>query len=184
MTEKNPWQILASKKIYENPWVRIDEHDVVQPKGGKGIYSVVHFQNLAIAVLPLDENYNTWIVGQWRFPVDEFSWEIPEGGGDPNVDPIESARRELQEEAGIIAGEFIKIQEVHLSNSATDELGIIYIARNLSFTTSSPEETEELQLKKIPFEKLYQMVMDGKIKDGLTIMAVMKTKLLMQQGKL
>ena len=184
MSDKNPWKINGSKKIYENPWIRVDEHDVIQPKGAKGIYSVVHFQNLAIAILPLDENHNTWIVGQWRFPVNEYSWEIIEGGGDINTDPIESAKRELQEEAGIIAEEFIKIQEVHLSNSGTDEMGIIYVARNISFTNSSPEETEELQVQKIPFTQLFELVMRGEIKDGLTIMAVLKTKLLMDEGKI
>ena len=181
---KNPWTILSEKKIYNNPWIELTEFDVLNPQGGKGIYSVVHFHNLAIGILPLDEENNTWLVGQYRFPLKHYSWEIPEGGGKKNIPPIESAKRELLEETGIEAQEWIPIIETHLSNSAMDEFGIIYIAKGLSFQKSSPEETEELQVKKIAFEEVYKMVLNGEINDSLSMLAVMKTKLLMIEGKL
>ncbi|GDX52715.1 DNA mismatch repair protein MutT [Bacteroidota bacterium] len=182
--EKNPWTIIDEKKIYNNPWIELTEFDVLNPSGGKGIYSVVHFHNYAIGILPLDENNNTWLVGQYRFPLKQYSWEIPEGGGTKELPPLESAKRELLEETGIEATEWIPIIETHLSNSAMDEFGIIYIAKGLSFTNSSPEETEELQVKKLPFDEVYNMVMNGEITDGLTMLAVMKTKLLMLEGKI
>ncbi len=182
--EKNPWTILAEKKVYNNPWIELTEYDVLNPSGGKGIYSVVHFHNYAIGILPLDEENNTWLVGQYRFPLNQYSWEIPEGGGNKNLSPLESAKRELLEETGIEAKEWIPLIETHLSNSATDEFAIIYIARNLSFQNSNPEETEELRVKKLPFDEVYKMVMKGEITDGITMLAVMKVKLLILEGKI
>ncbi len=179
---RGPWKINSTKEHYDNPWINVVEHQVTNPAGNPGIYSVVHFKNLAICVLPLDDNYNTWIVGQHRFPVDEYSWEIPEGGGALNVDPLESAKRELLEECGIEATQWTKIAECNLSNSATDERAIIYVAKGLSFQKSNPEETEILAVKKIPFSELYNMVMNGEVMDAPTIIAVLKAKLLMESG--
>ena len=181
---KNPWTVLEKKLVYESPWISVSHHDVLNPAGNLGTYSVVHFKNLAIGVLPLDENFNTWIVGQYRYPHEEFTWEIPEGGGKINVDPVESAKRELEEECGIIAKKFTFIQQMQLSNSATDEVAYIYLAQDLHFTKSAPDENEELYVKKIPFEDLYQLVLNGKVTDSLTVVAVLKTKLMMLEGKL
>ena len=182
--EKNPWKILNEKIIYNNPWIELTESDVLNPSGGEGIYSVVHFHNYAIGILPLDEENNTWLVGQYRFPLNQYSWEIPEGGGNKNLPPLESAKKELLEETGIEAREWIKIIETHLSNSATDEFGIIYIAMGLTFQNSSPEETEELQVKKIPFNDVYKMVVNGEITDALTMLAILKTKIMMTEGEI
>lgn len=177
--ENNPWKLIASKTAYENNWIEVQHQDVITPAGNPGIYGVIHFKNLAIGIIPLDENNNTWIVGQYRYPHKKYTWEIPEGGGKIGVDPIDSAKRELQEECGIIAQHWEKILEMDLSNSATDEKAILYVARNLEFTQSEPEETEDLQVKKIPFETLFQMVMNGEISDAMTIAAVLKLKLLL-----
>ena len=177
-TETNPWTILNSKLVYENKWLRLDEHKVIDPNGNDGIYSVVHFQNLAIGILPLDEEYNTWIVGQYRFPLKEYSWEIPEGGGDMKMNPLESAKRELLEETGIKAKDWMLIQQMNTSNSATDEIALIYIARKLTFHNPEPEETEALQVMKISFDELYYKAMKGEIKDGITLVAIFKTKML------
>jgi len=184
MSSKNPWKINSTKHVYDNPWVHVVEHQVTNPAGNPGIYSVVQFKNLAICILPLDEQNNTWVVGQFRLPVNEYSWEIPEGGGPHDEDPLDSAKRELLEECGIEARQWQKISEAHLSNSGTDERAIIYIARELSFHHSSPEETEVLQVEKIPFEELFQKVMRNEVMDAPTIIAVLKTKLLMQSGML
>ena len=182
--EKNPWTILAEKKIYSNTWIELTEADVLNPSGGKGIYSVVHFHNYAIGILALDEDNNTYLVGQYRFPLNQYSWEIPEGGGDKKLTPLESARRELLEECGIVAREWTQLMETHLSNSATDEHGILFLARGLSFTTSSPDETEKLQVRKLPFAEVYNMVCNGSITDALTQLAVMKVKLMIDEGKI
>lgn len=181
---ENPWKIRSTKEHYDNPWVNVVEHQVTNPAGNPGIYSVVHFKNLAICILPLDEAYNTWIVGQYRFPVEQYSWEIPEGGGPLGTDPLESAKRELLEECGIAAQHWQEIATCHLSNSGTDERAIIYVAKGLSFHSSSPEETEILNVKKIPFEELFQMVMDNRVMDAPTITAVLKAKHLMLAGSI
>lgn len=180
---QNPWKITKSEEIYDTPWIKLVRHEVIHPSGNPGVYSVTHFKNLAIGVLPLDEDNNTWLVGQYRFPLNKYSWEIPEGGGALDVHPVESAKRELKEETGISAKEFIEIQRMHLSNSATDELAILYVAKGLSFGEAQPEESEELNCVKIPFEDVCQKVLTGEITDSLTVVAVLKTKLMMLEGK-
>lgn len=184
MSEHNPWKVLESKEVYENNWIQLTEHQVLNPAGGKGIYGEVHFKNIAIGILPLDEELNTWLVGQYRFPTKSYSWEIVEGGGPLNEDPLKSAKRELAEETGLSATKFTEIQRMYLSNSVSDELAIIYIAQGLTLGESSPEETEELIVKKLPFEQAYQMVMTGEITDSISVAAMLKTKILIQEGKI
>ncbi|MCC6837288.1 MAG: NUDIX hydrolase [Bacteroidia bacterium] len=180
----NPWTTLKSEKIYDSPWIGLTKHDILNPNGNPGTYSVVHFKNLAIGILPLDEDMNTWIVGQYRYPIDQYSWEIPEGGGKRDVPPLDSAKRELLEETGITANKWTKIQEMYLSNSASDEFCILYVAQDLSFGEAQPEDDEQLELRKIHFNELYRMVCDGEITDSLTVSIVLKAKLMMLEGKL
>lgn len=176
--DNNPWKTLSSNPIYENPWISLTEHQVINPGGGKGIYGEVHFKNLAIGIIPIDDHNNTWLVGQYRYPLKKYSWEIPEGGCPEGTDPLESAKRELLEETGIIANSWVEIQRIHLSNSVSDELGIIYLAKELSFGESSPEESEELSVKKLPFGDAFQMVMNGEITDSLSVAAILKLKII------
>jgi len=184
MEETNPWTVVESRNIYQNSWIGLTEHQVINPTGGKGIYGEVHFKNYAIGILPLDEEMNTWLIGQYRFPIKAYSWEIPEGGGLPDVPKLESAQRELLEETGIAATEWTELLTMHLSNSVSDELATIYIARNLTMGAAAPEETEELVLRKLPFEQAYQMAMNGEITDSMSVAALLKTKLLLLEGKL
>lgn len=184
MNAENPWKTLASKKIYDNNWISLTEHQVLNPNGGEGIYGEVHFKNLAIGILPLDEDYYTWIVGQYRFPLKAYSWEIIEGGGPLHLDPIESAQRELVEESGIIAQKFTEIQRMHLSNSVSDELAIIYVAQELQLGKSSPEETEDLVIRKLHFNEVYAMVMNGTITDSISVAAILKVKILIDERKI
>src|ERR1700749_713022 len=115
--EHNPWQITGEKDVYDNPWINLTEYQVLNPSGKPGIYGKGHFKNIAIGILPLDDELNTYLVGQFRFAPDEYSWEMPEGGGPLGIDPLASAKRELLEETGLVAGEWIEIQRMHLSNS-------------------------------------------------------------------
>jgi ADP-ribose pyrophosphatase len=184
MDQNNPWITLNSRKVYENNWIGLTEHQVINPSGGKGIYGEVHFKNLAIGILPLDKDLNTWLVGQYRFPLGAYSWEIPEGGGPLDIDPLDSAKRELLEETGIVANNWQEIQRMHLSNSVSNELAIIYIARDLTMGEAEPEETEQLTIKKLPFEQVFNMVMAGEITDSMSVAAILKTNILLQQGKL
>jgi ADP-ribose pyrophosphatase len=175
--DTNPWQTLSSEKIYDNPWISLSEHQVINPGGGNGIYGEVHFKNLAIGIIVLDNDNNTWLVGQYRFPLKEYSWEIPEGGGPINTDPLISAKRELLEETGIEAKSWTEIQRIHLSNSVSDELGILFLAQGLSYGESKPEESEQLIIRKLPFLKAYEMVINGEITDSLSVVAILKLKI-------
>lgn len=179
----NPWQILDQKEIYDNAWIQLTEYDVINPSGGKGIYGKVHFKNTAIGIVPLDDDMNTYLVGQYRFTINEYSWEIPEGGA-LNEEPLAAAQRELLEETGLKASKWKKIAEMFLSNSVTDELCFIFIATGLSQHTSMPEETEKLIIKKLPFEEAYNMIMRGEIKDALSITAILQTKLLLIENRI
>lgn len=175
--EKSPWVILEQQVKYDNPWITVVEYDVLNPKGGKGIYGKVHFKNLAIGIVALDGENNIYLVGQFRFPLDQYSWEIPEGGGPLGIDPLESARRELLEETGLKAEKWEKLLEMHLSNSVSDEFGIIYLATQLSQHQSMPEDTEDLTIRKLSFDTAYEMLCSGEITDSLTVAALLRMKL-------
>lgn len=178
------WKTLSEKLVYDNPWIRVSHREVLNPAGNPGIYGLVHFKNRAVGVLPLDEQGNTWLVGQYRYPLGEYSWEIPEGGGPLGTPPLEAAQRELREETGLLAGEWTELLRMHLSNSVTDEAGIVYLARGLQQGPSEPEETEELQIRKLPFTEAFDMVMQGKITDSLSVGAILKAHLWIQAGKI
>jgi 8-oxo-dGTP pyrophosphatase MutT (NUDIX family) len=180
----NPWKVLSEKLIYENPWIELKEFGVINPSGGNGIYGKVHFKNLAIGIVALDEEMNTYLVGQYRFVLDTYSWEIPEGGGVIGVDPLESAKRELIEETGLKAESWSVLLNLHLSNSVTDEYAIVYLARQLTQHKAMPEETEQLYVRKVSFVKAYEMVEKGEITDAISVAAFLKIKLLLLENKL
>jgi 8-oxo-dGTP pyrophosphatase MutT (NUDIX family) len=181
---ENPWQTLSAREVYDNPWINVTEYQVINPSGGQGIYGKVHFKNLGIGILPLDENMNTWLVGQYRYTLNKYSWEIPEGGCPIGTDPLATAKRELAEETGLCATDWKELMPFHLSNSVCDEFGYIFLARGLEQGESEPEETEELQVKRLPFEEAYQMVVSGQITDSLSVAAILRVKLLILENKL
>jgi len=181
---KNPWTILGEREVHSTPWIKVKQFDVLNPAGTPTQYSTVEFQNLAIGILPLDKEYNTWLVGQYRFPINQYSWEIPEGGGKHGIAPLDSAKRELSEETGITAKKWTKIQEFHMSNCVSDEFAILYIAQDLTFHEAHPDEDEQLAVKKVTFGKVYEMVINGEITDSMTIVAVFKAKYLIDKGLL
>lgn len=180
----NPWEILSSEVQYDNKWIRLTEHQVINPNGGQGIYGVVHFKNLAIGVVALDEAQGIYLVGQYRFPLEQFSWEIPEGGGPLEEDALESAKRELLEETGLVARSWIPILHMHLSNSVSDETSVVYLAQDLEQHAAQPEETEQLTVQRLPFEQVYQMVKDHRITDSISVAAIMKIKLMILEGEI
>jgi len=169
---------------YENRWIKVVEDKVKNPAGNDGIYGVVHFKTHAVAVIPLDENNNTWIVGQYRYPHDSYEWEVVEGGCPEGTSPLETAKRELIEEVGLKAEKFEMILEMQLSNSTTDEVSYTYIARGLEYVGEEPEEDEKITIRKLPFEEVYQMVMRGEIRDGLAVGSILKAKALLDSEKI
>jgi 8-oxo-dGTP pyrophosphatase MutT (NUDIX family) len=182
--QENPWKTLESEIKYNNDWIKVTEHQTVNSDGNNGIYGVVHFKNIAVGIIPLDEENNTWLVGQYRYPLNKYSWEICEGGAPIEIAPLKSAKRELLEELGIKASNWNELLQMHLSNSVSDELGIIYIAKDLSYHNPEPEDGEVLELKKIALNTAYEMVMKGEITDSLSVAGILKTKILIDQGEL
>jgi 8-oxo-dGTP pyrophosphatase MutT (NUDIX family) len=173
-THKNPWQTLSTRHIYENPWISIREDQVINPGGGRGIYGVVHMKNKAIGIIPLDNEGYTYLVGQYRYTLNEYSWEIPMGGGPVDIDPLTSARRELQEETGFKANKWTFIAHIHTSNSVTDEDGYIFMAQDLIAGETAFEETEDLSIMKVHLKEAVAMVMDNRITDAISVAGILK----------
>lgn len=171
---ENPWTTKSKKFVYENPWIKLEEHQVVTPRGRDGIYGLVTFKNKALAIIPVDLEGNTWLVGQYRYPLDAYSWEIPMGGGSVHGDILESAKRELKEETGLFAEKWTQIMRIHTSNSVTDEEGFVFLAEGLTFGETEFDETEQLQIKKVTLAEAVRMVMDGEITDGISIAGLLK----------
>jgi 8-oxo-dGDP phosphatase len=184
MDQFGPWKRRSVSQRYDNPWIRVDHHEVVTPGGSDGIYGVVHFKNLAIGIIPLDAEQNTWLVGQYRYPHRAYSWEIPEGGGPVGQDPLLSAQRELAEEVGLTARRWDLILEMDLSNSVTDERCLIYLARDLEPCAAHPEDTEELAIRRISFADLHEGVLAGQYPDSITVAGVLKLQRLLERGLL
>ncbi|HEX4001922.1 MAG TPA: NUDIX hydrolase [Candidatus Acidoferrales bacterium] len=181
---KNPWRVSSRATVYDNPWIRVDHHEVVNPAGKPGIYGVVHFKNHAIGVVPIDQDGNVILVGQYRFPLGAYSWEIPEGGGPAGVSILESAQRELREECGVTAKHWIEIVGMDLSNSVSDERGTAFLAWDLSDGAAEPEESEQLQVTRVPFREALARVKRGEIRDSLSVTAILRVALMAAQGGL
>jgi len=180
----NPWKVIDSNEVYDNNWIKVTHHTVITPGGGNGIYGKVHFKNRAMGVVVIDNEMNTWLVGQYRFPTDMYSWEIPEGGGPLKEEPLDAAKRELLEETGLVAANWQYLLTMYLSNSVSDEKSIVYLATGLTQKQAQPEETEQLLLIKIPLTEAFAMVEEGKITDSISVAALQKVQLLLLQGKL
>jgi 8-oxo-dGTP pyrophosphatase MutT (NUDIX family) len=175
---ENPWKTLKSKNIYQNPWIEVEENKVLNPSGKEGIYGTVKFKNWAIAIVPVDRALNTWIVGQYRYPLDEYSWEVPMGGGKKDMPLLESAKRELREETGLTADSWTEVLKMHTSNSVTNEVGYTFLAEDLEEGNPEFDETEDLVIRKLPFRTVYEMVMDGEITDSLSMASILKIAIL------
>lgn len=173
-TEQNDWITLKEEIKYDNPWIQVIHKDVINPSGKPGIYGQVNFKNLAIGILPIDKNDEIWLVGQYRFPLSEYSWEIPEGGCPIGEEPLNAAKRELKEETGLVAETYSMIGRIHTSNSVCNEQGYIFLAEDLRQEQAEPEETEQLKIRKLPLKEAVQMVMDSQITDSISIAAILK----------
>jgi len=171
---ENPWKKVSGEVVFENKWIRVEDHKVVNPGGGDSEYGKVCFKNIAIGVIPIDEHDNTWLVGQFRYTLGKYSWEIPEGGCPLGTDSLESAKRELKEETGLVAYKWKELLQIHTSNSVTDERAIIFVAEELVQQTQSLEETEsDLQVRKIPLRQAIEMVMSGQITDSMSVVGLL-----------
>ena len=172
-----PWTRRTRRVAYENPWITIWHDEVIRPDGEPGIYGVVHFENLAVGVLALDEAGRVLLVGQHRYALDRYSWEIPEGGAPAGESALDGARRELREETGIEAADWIEMSRSHLSNSVSDEEAVLFLATGLTHGVATPDGTESLAVRWVPFDDVLAMTMDGRISDAMTILAIQRAAL-------
>lgn len=167
----NPWRTLSRRVVYENPWITVEEDAVVRPDGREGIYGVVRFPGIAVGIIALDEADRLVLVGQYRYPLGRYSWEIPEGGSGSDG-PLDGARRELVEETGLTARRWEELIRVDLSNSVTDEGAIVYVASDLVAGEAEPEGTERLAVRWVPLDEAIAMVGDGRITDAISVVGI------------
>lgn len=174
--ENNPWKTLNQETAYENAWIRVEHHNVLNPAGNPGIYGKVHFKNTAISIVAVDSEGYTYLVGQYRYTLNAYSWEVPEGGCsiESGESSLEAAKRELVEETGLIAAQWTELGEVYLSNSVSDEKAVMYLAQNLSQHQACPEESEQLKIRRIPLKEAIEMAQNGQITDALSVLSLLK----------
>jgi 8-oxo-dGTP pyrophosphatase MutT (NUDIX family) len=168
---RNPWRTVSSRQVYENPWISVREDQVVRPDGEPGIYGVVHYKNVAVGVLAIEEDH-VYLVGQYRYPLETYSWEIPEGGCPEGEEPLSAARRELREETGLEATSWRMLGEAYLSNSVADEYAVWFLATGLVPGKERPEGTEKIRVRRVPLREALAMALDGGITDALSIVAL------------
>jgi 8-oxo-dGTP pyrophosphatase MutT (NUDIX family) len=168
------WKKLSSSVVFENPWIKVTEDHVINPGGGENDYGVVRFKNRAVAIIPLDDEGYTWLVGQERYTLSSYSWELPMGGAPLEEDPLQAARRELKEETGLTAARWTELMKLHTSNSITDESGIVYVAEDLEQGEPDPEETEDLEIRRLPLEEAIHMARSGLITDAISVAALLR----------
>jgi 8-oxo-dGTP pyrophosphatase MutT (NUDIX family) len=165
--------VRRSRQIaYENPWITVWHDEVSRPDGGPGIYGVVHFANLAAGVVALDDQDRIVLVGQHRYTLDAYSWEIPEGGVPDGETALEGARRELREETGVVATTWSELGRVDLSNSISDERAVLFLATGLTHGDAEPDPTEALEIRWVPFDEALAMTLDGRITDAMSVVAI------------
>ena len=180
----DPWIVKGVARAFENDWFHVETHDVLRPDGTPGHYGVVRIRRLAVGVLPIDPEGRVHMVGQWRFPLGRYSWEMPEGGAEPGEDAQGCAERELAEETGLRAGSLLKVLEMDLSNSLTDERAVLFIATDLTQGEAEPEATEVLKRRSAHFLDVLARVADGRIRDALTVAAVLRAHHMAVTGQL
>ena len=179
-----PWRDHGGRTVFDNPWMTVTEHAATAPTGEPATYGKIHFKNLALAVLPLHEDGTVTLVGQHRFAMMDYAWEIPEGGGPLDVDPLESIRRELREEAGLEAADWREILRFQISNSLTDERGIGWLAMGFTPAEQDPDDTEAIALARVPFREALDAVVNGWIEDGMSMAMLLRAYHMAREGEL
>src|SRR5262245_39467335 len=181
---RGPWQVVSRQQVYDNRWIRLTHHEVINPAGQLGINGTNAIKNPDIVIVPVDGDMDTYLISQYRYGLDAYSWEIPEGGGLVGTDPQAAAARELAEETGLRAARWQKMVEGELSNSVTDEQFIGFLAWDLAQGAAAPEPSEELQVQRLPLVEAFAMVEAGEIRDALSILTLQAIELLHLKDRL
>ncbi len=170
----NPWTRHSRRVVYDNPWIRVHHDEVTQPDGEPGVYGVVHFHGRAVGIVAVDDADRVLLVGQYRYTLDRYSWEIPEGGVPQAEELLDGARRELAEETGYTARRWRELVRVHTSNSVTDESGALYLATDLAAGEARPDGTEQLDLRWVPLDEALAMIDAGEITDAMSQVGLLR----------
>jgi 8-oxo-dGTP pyrophosphatase MutT (NUDIX family) len=170
----NPWRTLDIREVFDNPWIRVTAEDVIKPNGAPAVYGKVGFKQIACGIIPIADNGDTWLVGQYRYTLDQYSWEIPMGGVPRHEDTLAGAQRELKEETGLTAKHWERILDCHVSNSVTDEAGCVFIAQELTEGEPEPDDSEDLQIRRLPLRDAVAMAMSGEITCLLSMAGLIK----------
>ena len=182
MSQNNPWKTVGSRAIYKNPWITVREDLVVRPDGQPGIYGVVETK-IACGVVALSPKNEVYLIGQYRYPTECYSWEIVEGGAEHGEDPLAAIQRELREEAGLAAARWETLGgKIHLSNCISNEIAMLWVARDLTETQQSPDGTEVLAVRKEPLDVCVEMVRRGEITDAMSIIGILRIEQLVREG--
>lgn len=179
-----PWGVSSQKVVYDNPWITLTEYQAIAPTGRPALYGKVGFKNQAIGVVPLHEDGTVTLVGQNRFSLANYSWELPEGGAPLGEDPLDGAKRELGEEVGLQAADWRPILRMELSNSVTDEICHGFLAMGLSPTETAPDETEDLAVARVPFGEALDAAVAGHMPDSLTVALLLRVHHMAVRGEL
>lgn len=183
-TRRGPFVVHDARTIYDNPWITLTDHDVSVASGRRFSYTVVGFRRRAAGVVPLHEDGTVTLVGQHRFPLDAYSWELPEGGVEADETPLQAMQRELAEEASLAGAEWRQILRLHLSNSVTDEEAFVFLALGLTPALAEPDDTEELAVRRLPFAEALAMVADGRITDSISVAGLLRVHHMAVTGEL
>jgi 8-oxo-dGTP pyrophosphatase MutT (NUDIX family) len=178
------WVAHTKDVVFETPWIRVEHYQVTAPTGKPGIYGIICFANQAVGVFPLFDDGTVALVGQKRFVLGAYSWEMPEGGAPHGEDPEAGGRRELREETGLEAAQMTKILEMDLSNSVCDESATVFLATGLTQAATEMDETEIIEYARIPFKDVMEAVIKGQIRDSMTVAAVFRVYQMATTGRL
>jgi 8-oxo-dGTP pyrophosphatase MutT (NUDIX family) len=178
-----PWRTLNRTEAHDNPWFAVEVYQAIAPTGAPATYNMQVYKNIAVGVLPLHEDGTVTLVGQWRFPFGTYSWELPEGGSPHGEIPLEGARRELREEAGLTAADWRLVLTMQLSNASSDEVALCYLATGLGPAPHEPDSTEALAIARVPFREALEAAVAGRIQDAMTVAMLLRVHHMAVQGE-